>query len=60
MDVFIRCRGCGWESRPFPFDAVVFRATASPHFAYIKAERIYACRAGLQVLAGQGAGERSA
>ena len=62
MDMVIRCRaeGCGWESRPFPFEAIVFRATAMPHFAYIKSERIYACRAGLAVLAGQGAGERSA
>jgi len=59
LDMVIRCRaeGCGWESRPFPFDAIVFRATASPHFAYIPSERIYACRAGLEVLAGQGAGE---
>ena len=62
MDMVIRCRAekCGWVSRPFPFDALVFRATAAPHFAYIKSERIYACRAGLAVLQGQGAGERSA
>jgi len=55
MDVVITCRTCDWESRPFPFDALVFRATAGPHFAYIKAERIYVCRAGVTVLSGQGA-----
>jgi len=57
MDVFITCRSCGWKSRPFPFDAIVFRATAAPHFVYVKDEHIYACRAGAAVLAGQGARE---
>ena len=57
MDVIITCRSCGWESRPFPFDAIVFRSTATPHFAYIKAERIYACRAGVAVPSGQGLSE---
>ena len=46
LDVVIHCRSCQWDSRPFPFDAIAFRATAHGHFTYIKALRVYSCRGG--------------
>lgn len=57
MDVVIHCRGCGWDSEVFAFEAVTFRQIAMQHFAYIPDERIYACRGGKRVLKGQGGRE---